>query len=327
MQILRNEVRTGLLVILTIGLAIGLVLYLNSPGLFRPLHRFDVFFDNAAGIKPGASVMLAGRKIGIVSNISSPVPPQRRPPGKGDYEADVTVDVSADARLYRETKVTMRTFGLLADLVVDFTNGNPDSGLAHSGDTFVGVRAPDLGEIGPQIIQKIDPALREATSTLIQLRHTAQNLTRLTEKDSVLMTNLDGTFSNFREVGGNLKLMTEKGGPITNSLDRLQAVLGNAQDITGQLAKGNRLEKTLTNLDTSSERLKGVLGQIEGTMDTALPRVNGIVGDLGELTTKLKSQPWRLLWPSTIKYQGAEEPPVPRVPRKGRSQETVVRNR
>ncbi len=326
MQILRNEVRTGLLVILTIGLAVGLVLYLYSPGLFRPLHRFDVFFDNAAGIKPGASVMLAGRKIGIVSNISSPVPPERRPPGKGDYEADITVEVSSDARLYRQTRVTMRTFGLLADLVVDFTNGNPDSGLARSGDTFVGVRAPDLGEIGPVIIQRLDPALRETTSTLIQLRHTAQNLTRLTEKDSVLVTNLDGTLTNFREVGGNLKLMTGKEGPITSSLDRLQAVLGNVQDITAQLSKGDRLEKTLNNLDTSSERLKGTLGRLQGTMDVALPRVNGIVGDLGELTTKLKAQPWRLIWPSTIKYQAAEEP-APRVPRKSRRQASGVSSR
>ena len=32
MQILRNEVRTGLLVILTLGLVVGVVLYISSPG-------------------------------------------------------------------------------------------------------------------------------------------------------------------------------------------------------------------------------------------------------------------------------------------------------
>jgi ABC-type transporter Mla subunit MlaD len=315
MQVLRNEVRTGILVILTIGLAVGIVLYLYSPGLFRPLHKFDVFFDNAAGIKPGAAVMLAGRKIGIVGSIYSPVSRERRPSGKINYEVDVTVEVASDAKIYRETNVTMRTFGLLADLVVDFTNGNPDSGLAKSGDSFVGARAPDLGEIGPQIIQKLDPALQEATSTLIRLRHTADNLTQLTEKNSVMITNLDGTLSNFREVGGNLKTITDQQGPIAKSFDRLQTVLGNVQNITGQLEKDNRLEKTLVNLDNSSARLNSVLGRVKGTLDGALPQVNGIVGDLSQLTNKLKSQPWRLVWPSTIKYQAGEEPP-PRAPRR-----------
>src|SRR4029077_16652483 len=64
MQILRNEIRTGILVILTIGLTVGIVLYLSAPGLFRPIVHYRVFFDDAAAIKPGASVLLAGRKIG-----------------------------------------------------------------------------------------------------------------------------------------------------------------------------------------------------------------------------------------------------------------------
>ena len=76
MQILRNEIRTGLMVLLTLGLVVGVVLYISSPGLFRPLKSFRVYFDNAAGIKPGAAVMLAGRKIGTVAEIQSPVAAQ-----------------------------------------------------------------------------------------------------------------------------------------------------------------------------------------------------------------------------------------------------------
>ncbi|HEY2123415.1 MAG TPA: MlaD family protein, partial [Chthoniobacterales bacterium] len=131
MQILRNEVRTGLLVLVTLGLVVSAVLYISSPGLFRPLKRFDVYFDNAAGIKPGAAVMLAGRKIGTVDNIQSPVPLNDRPEHKLNYEAMVRVQVAEDSQIYRETAVSMRSFGLLAELVIYFTNGNPESGLAE----------------------------------------------------------------------------------------------------------------------------------------------------------------------------------------------------
>ena len=97
MQILRNEVRTGLLVILTLGLVVGIVLYISSPGLFRPQKMFFVYFDNAAGVKPGAAVMLAGRKIGTVADIQSPVPLNDRP--EHNYEAMVRVQVAQDSQI------------------------------------------------------------------------------------------------------------------------------------------------------------------------------------------------------------------------------------
>src|SRR6201987_3332767 len=222
MQILRNEVCTGLLVILTMGLVVGTVLYLSSPGLFRPLKSFRVYFDNAAGIKPGAAVMLAGRKIGTVAEIQSPVPLNDRPESKPNYEAMVGVRVSNDAQIYRETTVSMRSFGLLAELVIDFNNGNPNSGLAEPNEKYVGTRAPDLGEVGPLIIQKLEPALRQSEATLAELQRTSHNLTVLTAKDSVLTT----TFKNFEEVGSNLKSITEKGGRVDSALAEAREALG-----------------------------------------------------------------------------------------------------
>ena len=73
MQLEKNEILTGLLVIGTIGVIAFLLVLLGAPGLFRPLVTYQVYFDNAAGIKPGAVVMLAGRKIGQVQKLYSPL--------------------------------------------------------------------------------------------------------------------------------------------------------------------------------------------------------------------------------------------------------------
>src|SRR6516164_8564834 len=300
MQILRSEVRTGVLVLLTLGLIVGIVLYLSSPGLFRPLKAFRVYFDNAAGIKPGAAVMLAGRKIGTVGEIQSPVPLNDRPENRLNYEAMVRVDVSYDAQIYRETTVSMRSFGLLAELVIDFTNGNPSSGLAEPNERFVGERAPDLGEIGPLIIQKLEPALKQSEATLAELQKTSRNLTLLTAKDSVLTS----TLKNFQDVGANLKGLTEKGGRLDSALTQVHEVLGgahevlgNVQNITVQLKKDNNLQKALANFDASSEKLKVILDSLNKTLKSALPRIDLIVSDVGQLTDKLKRQPWRAIWP------------------------------
>src|SRR5437762_5799949 len=73
MQLQRNEIMTGLLVIGTIAVVAFLLVLLGAPGLFRPLVTYKIYFDNAAGIKLGAPVMLAGRKIGQVQRLYSPV--------------------------------------------------------------------------------------------------------------------------------------------------------------------------------------------------------------------------------------------------------------
>jgi ABC-type transporter Mla subunit MlaD len=308
MQILRNEVRTGLMVLLTLGLVVGVVLYISSPGLFKPLKSFLIYFDNAAGIKPGAAVMLAGRKVGTVADIQSPVPLNDRPEHKLNYEAMVRVQVAQDSQIYKETTVAMRSFGLLAELVIDFTNGNADSGLAEPNAKFVGTRSPDLAEVGPIIIQKLDPVLKQSEATLAELQKTSHNLTVLTAQESVLT----GTLKTFGEVGTNLKTITAKGGGIDSALVSVHEVLANVKNVTVQLQKDNNIEKTLVNFKASSAQLKVVLDSLDRTMATALPRLNVIVDDLSQLTGKLKEQPWRVLWPSTIKYPEGEPSTPPR---------------
>src|SRR5437899_12408392 len=76
MQLQRNEIMTGLLVIGTIAVVAFLLVLLGAPGLFRPLVTYKIYFDNAAGIKQGAPVMLAGRNTGKGQKLYSPVSPK-----------------------------------------------------------------------------------------------------------------------------------------------------------------------------------------------------------------------------------------------------------
>ena len=73
MQLQRNEILTGLLVLATVAILTGILILLGAPGLFRPLVTYRIYLDNAAGIKQGAPVLLAGRKIGQVEKLYSPV--------------------------------------------------------------------------------------------------------------------------------------------------------------------------------------------------------------------------------------------------------------
>src|SRR5438477_5837166 len=298
MRLERNEILTGLLVIGTIGVIAFLLVLLGAPGLFRPLVTYRVYFDNAAGIKPGAVVMLAGRKIGQVGKLYSPVtaaeekqaqqaaaaihPPESgaSPSPSARFEARVDVQVDKNAKLYRDARAQMIQLGLLGDMAIDFTQGTQQSGRAEKGETFAGERTPDLGEAAAKMLEVIEPVAAEATNTMKDLQQTAQNLNRLTDENSELTLAL-GQFKTF---GTHLVDLTAPDSAFSHSLT-------NIQKISTSLSENNNIEVTLQNLRASSEKLKVTVSDL------------GPVGqNLKEFSETIKTQPCRLIWPSTKKY-------------------------
>src|SRR6266516_694203 len=201
MQLQRNEIMTGLLVIGTIAVVAFLLVLLGAPGLFRPLVTYKIYFDNAAGIKQGAPVMLAGRKIGQVQKLYSPVSPKEEKqaeqaeaaihppeanaspsptatPGKPRFEVRVDVQVDKDAKVYRGAKARLMQLGLLGDMAIDITQGAETSGRAKDGEMFAGERTPDLGDAAAKMLEVIKPVAAEATNTMKNLRASSEKLKR-----------------------------------------------------------------------------------------------------------------------------------------------------
>jgi phospholipid/cholesterol/gamma-HCH transport system substrate-binding protein len=303
MQLQRNEIMTGLLVMGTIAVIAFLLVLLGAPGLFRPLVTYSVYFDNAAGIKQGAPVMLAGRKIGQVQKLFSPVSPQEEKqaeeaeaaihppeanasptpsstPGKPRFEVRVEVQVDKSARVYRDASARLIQLGLLGDMAIDFTQGTESSGRAKDGEKFAGERTPDLSDAAAKMLEVIKPVAAEATNTMKDLQQTAQNLNRLTDENSELTLAL-GQFKTF---GTHLVDLTAPDSALSQSLTKIDK-------ITTSLSENDNIEVTLQNLRKSSENLKITVSDL------------GPVGqNLKEFSETIKTQPWRLIWPSTKKY-------------------------
>jgi ABC-type transporter Mla subunit MlaD len=312
MQLQRNEIMTGLLVIGTIAVVAFLLVLLGAPGLFRPLVTYKIYFDNAAGIKLGAPVMLAGRKIGQVQKLYSPVSPEEEKraeeaaaainppeanagsspspmPGKPRFEVRIDVQVDKSAKVYRDAKARMMQLGLLGDMAIDITQGTEKSGRAKDGEIFAGERTPDLGEAAGKMLEVIKPVAAEATNTMKDLQQTAQNINRLTDENSELTLAL-GQFKTF---GQHLSDLTAPDSALSHSL-------ANIEKISTSLTENDNIEVTLRNLRNSSEKLKVATSEIEPAGQ-----------NIKEFSETIKTQPWRLIWPSTKKYAEASPTPAP----------------
>lgn len=201
MRIRRDEAFTGLLVIVTLSVLVVVLFALGAPGGFRKPNTYELFFDNAGGIKPGTQVFLAGRQVGQVTKLESPVPLAKRPAGHEECEALIEVRVRRNARIYNDVTVRMQQYGLLGQQMIDFTAGDEHSGLASSGTVFVGERVPGLTEAAPQLLALLGPVAEEAQGALVEMRATLQNLNGLTGEGG----DLNEAASNARQFTDTIK--------------------------------------------------------------------------------------------------------------------------
>jgi ABC-type transporter Mla subunit MlaD len=155
MRIPKNEIMTGALVLVTFGILTAILILIGMPGLIKPLNTYRIYFDNAQGIRPGAPVLLAGREIGKVTDLQSPVPLHKRPEGHADYEVSIDVQVAKDAEIYRDVTVYLTQQGLMGQQVIDFVHGDASTGLAENHSEFTGERIPDLSEAVADQIERL----------------------------------------------------------------------------------------------------------------------------------------------------------------------------
>jgi phospholipid/cholesterol/gamma-HCH transport system substrate-binding protein len=314
MQLRRNELLTGLLVLATIAILGVVLILLGAPGLFRPLVTYKIYLDNAAGIKLGAPVLLAGRKIGQVEKLFSPVSkeesdqaaalanaiwpadPGTQPP-KRKYESRVDVRVDRSATVYKNAKARLITLGLLGETAIDITEGIETSGRAEDGEIYPGERVPEFGESIAKMLDIVKPVATEAANTLKELQTTAQNLSKITDEQS----QLNMALAQMRTFAENLTNMTASNSPLQLSLKNVESISTNFNKISTDITSNDNIEVTLQNFRESSEKLKSAL--------TALsPDLKATGQNVKDLTDTVKHQPWRLIYPTTKKYPDDAKP-------------------
>ncbi|MES2597295.1 MAG: MlaD family protein [Verrucomicrobiota bacterium] len=318
MTIFRNEIRTGLLVTITLTALVGVLIYLGAPGVFVAQKSFRIYFDNAAGLEPGAPVLLAGRKIGQITLLHSPVPEKERP--KPELEAMIEVQVEKSSRIFTKVQARMTLPSMLGKPVIDFTSGQEASGLAPEGTAFIGERQPGLADAVPTILKKLDPTLAKVTETLGSLQKTSDNLSKLTEKDAdiakalaeyrkfgVHLNELSGPDSSLRRSLANIEKMTGEEGKLSDALDNIGTLTGPDSDLAKAMANAEKFTDGLANNKDINATMRNMREATEN-LDTQISRLGGkfssIAGNLDQASHTVKHQPWRLIWPTTKKYPG-----------------------
>ncbi|MEY2561261.1 MAG: hypothetical protein QOG51_1676, partial [Verrucomicrobiota bacterium] len=114
-----------------------------------------------------------------------------------------------------------------------------------------------------------------------------QNLSRITDENS----QMNMALAQMRTFAENLTAMTGRDSSIAIALK-------NIEKISTDLSSNDNIQITLQNFRESSDKLKGILSDLSQLG----PDLKASGENVKELTATVKTQPWRLIWPSTKKY-------------------------
>ena len=287
-----SELKIGIIAVVAIVIAALVIFMLGGQGgFFWQRYHLKVRFPNAAGLKGGAPVRLAGVEVGSVSDLEFV-----------GAQVDVTIAVGKDyrSRITDRAKATLGSMGLLGQATVDITAAPtgrpvPDWGyipsIAAPGFADMAATANEGLEQATQLIQD----LRKGRGTAGQIFANDalyKELLRFVESAQEVTAGLN---SGHGTIGALLKDRAAYAS-LQASLKNLQAMtagINAGEGALGKLLHDDQMAASVKSTAASVDALTGKLNRGEGTLgqlltDRALAdRLTSISGRLDDLTTRL----------------------------------------
>ena len=258
---INNEFKTGVLVILGIGLFVFGFSYLKSNDIFVSDRTFYAVYSDVEGVVNGTPVTVNGLPVGNIQNISF---------FEGNsllvkfrVENDIEFSINSIAQIY-ET-------GLIGGKALAIIPSKDKSRVAISNDTLKSAIAPGLTDLVNKKItnlqDKIESMVMSADSVLYKINRVFDDSTRSNLRKSVSDFNL--TIGELKETSSMIKTIVQSNkSSVDVTISNVSKISNDLSKISSSLNNGS-LDSTLANFKKSSEDLSIILKDMnrgEGTI-------------------------------------------------------------
>jgi phospholipid/cholesterol/gamma-HCH transport system substrate-binding protein len=303
-QLKWSQLKVGITVIVA-SATLGILLFLMSgtAGLFTPRITLRSYFDNAAGLRPGAPVRLNGVDIGNVTHISI-VP--NKPLTPVEVVMKVTTKYSYGMR--RDSTTSLETAGVLGETYLDIDSSQAVGGPVHDGDTLSTQVHPDFNQVvraSQSTLQNMDALLKRADRILAFAESGKGSLGKLIY-DPTLYNRLSVTVADLQKITEQIGSGQGSLGALINrndaydrflsTLDKMNAVIDDMQQGKGTAGKFlkdpslyNNANDTIANIKQVTADInagKGTLGrltkdeELAKKLDTTITKLSQLTSDL-----------------------------------------------
>jgi phospholipid/cholesterol/gamma-HCH transport system substrate-binding protein len=251
---INNEVKTGILVLLGIGLFIFGFSYLKSNDIFVTDRTFYAVYSDVEGVVNGTPVTVNGLPVGSIQEIS--FHNGNKLLVKFRVENDIEFSINSLAQIY-ET-------GLIGGKALAIIPSNDKSRKAVSSDTLKSSIAPGLTDLVNKKITnlqvKIESMVMSADSVLFKINRVFDDSTRANLRNSV--SDFNYTIAELKETSLAINdIVKSNKSRVDLTIDNVSKISKDLSNITSSLTNSD-LDITLTNFKKSSDDLSSILSNI-----------------------------------------------------------------
>ena len=261
---LTREIKTAILVIISILLFIWGYSFLKGKNLFDTSNKLFVVYENVAGLAPSAPVTLNGLTIGKVNAINI----------QTDGKLLVELSITNDFPISKSSIAEIYDSGLVGGRQIAIKPNLTDTNYTKSGDFLQASSKLGLTDALAQQLEplqsKLQLVLENANLLFSNVNEVLDANTKQNLKGSI--AELNKTLSEFSVASKSInELIADNKSKLNSTLTNFDKTSKKKKKMSDSLAKANlgqtvkNLEKTLANVDklmAEMEQGKGTLGKL-----------------------------------------------------------------
>jgi len=232
-----SQVKTGIFIVIAILLFAGGVLMMgDKTKMFLPKGTLSLMMTDVAGLKIGAPVWLAGVDVGLVTDIRF-----ENPKFTNQVEVILQVDRNALKKIGNDSRITIKTRGLMGEKYVDIT---PSKFYSET----------PLTRVSGESVTRIDDVMQKAGSSFDRLNSIMEKVDR-GEGTLGKLTTDKKLYDNLAMLSMELKVLADNINRGEGSLGRL---MRSGETYEKLITILNRADATLTDIQSAD----GTLGRL-----------------------------------------------------------------
>jgi len=281
------EFKVGIVVLLTIGIAVAFIVFVKG---FKPAKGINVFVDYtfSGAIKSGASVKISGIKVGYVKEVKF-MHGQKNKYGKNILvRLHLFIDESYKDTIRENAIFYITTAGILGELYVEVNPGDFDRKQLSDKSVVMGVAPPRMDIMLSQASQLLESAskmLNENGDLISDLLNESYKLIK--SANSILKENkekITSVINSTDKLLTNSVKLTNSANNIIGNGDKIKKMLDDTSYIIAKINK--KLDPMLISLDSVLLSTDDLLKETNGLLKKNKSNINKLISNSVELTDK-----------------------------------------
>ncbi|MCL5023509.1 MAG: MlaD family protein [Nitrospirae bacterium] len=295
MAFLKEEIKAGIIVVLSFFILSAFVILVGGTQTFQKLDPYYVKVMNAAGIEEGTQVKLGGVRVGRVLAIAAP-----NLPGK---PVVIKVGIKRGTPLYRGTKASISQAGFVGDLylllAIDKTTGEklkPGDTIPSDEQvqfTVLMARLDSISQSVDGLIKDIDRIFSD--KNIAEIEHLLRNANTAIVSGS---SNLEKVATALRNTTNKLEVVLgEVESVVKDNRTEIAQLIRKAREgveRAGEMVK--TIEETAKSANKTMQTADRAIDLQSQNIDNLLNTLNSTTEDLRDALQEMKNKPWSVVY-------------------------------